>query len=103
MATSSTAESSTVHDRVTSKRVTPPKKSRIELAREFAESHPDALVTTAQVAAWLDCSEAKLERDRWAGSGLPYIKHGRHVRYVKRVVVEHVQREIRASTSDDRA
>ncbi|CAI8749249.1 MerR family transcriptional regulator [Methylocaldum szegediense] len=102
MATSSTAESSTVHDRVISKRVTP-SKSRVELAREFAESHPDALVTTAQVAAWMDCSEAKLERDRWAGVGIPYIKHGRHVRYVKRVVVEHVLRESRASTSADPA
>jgi hypothetical protein len=78
-------------------------KSRVELAREFAESHPDALVTTAMVAAYLNCSEAKLERDRWAGVGIPYIKIGRHVRYVKRVVVESVQRESRASTSDDRA
>lgn len=99
MATSHTAELA-VPDRVAGKRVTPPKKSRIELAREFAESHDDALVTTGQVAAWLDCSEAKLERDRWAGVGIPYIKHGRHVRYVKRVVLEHVLRESRASTSD---
>jgi hypothetical protein len=79
------------------------KKSRVELAREFIEAHEEALLGTPPVAAWLDCSEAKLERDRWAGVGIPYIKHGRHVRYVKRVVLEHVLRESRASTSADPA
>ena len=44
-----------------------PKKSRIELAREFVELPLDALVTSAQYAAFLNVSEAKLERDRWAG------------------------------------
>jgi hypothetical protein len=81
------------------KRATPPKKTRIELAREFDESPLDTLVTTALLAAFLNISEAKLERDRWAGGGIPYIKDGRSVRYVKRTVLEYVQGKTRTSTA----
>ena len=76
------------------KRNHPPKKSRIELAKEFAELPLDALATSAQYAAFLNVSEAKLERDRWAGGGIPFIKHGRNVRYLKRVALEHIQTRV---------
>jgi len=82
------------------KRAVTPKKTRLELAREFNELPADALANSAQLAAFLNCSEAKLERDRWAGGGIPYIKNGRCVRYVKRVALEYVQGRIRTSTTE---
>jgi hypothetical protein len=64
------------HNHVPRKRATPPKKSRIELAREFDALTPDSLATTAQTAAFLNCSEALLERRRWDGTGFRYLKFG---------------------------
>lgn len=81
------------------KRNYPPKKSKIELAREFSELPGDALATSAQYAAWLNVSGAKLERDRWAGGGCPYIKHGKHVRYMKSVAMDYTMRGQRISTT----
>lgn len=81
------------------KRNHPPKKSRIELSHEFVELPADALVTSAQLAAFYNFSEAKLERDRWAGSGIPFIKLGRHVRYVKQIALTHVGSMTRISTT----
>ena len=81
-------------------RATTPKKTRIELAREFDELPLDALATGAQLAAFKNCSEAKLERDRWAGGGIPYVKDGRSVRYVKRVALAHLESRTRTSTTE---
>jgi predicted DNA-binding transcriptional regulator AlpA len=39
------------------------------------------LETQAELASWLRKSEAWLERGRWDGSGPPYVKIGRSVRY----------------------
>lgn len=82
------------------KRRHPPKPSRIELAREFSELPLDALATRAQTAAWLNVSEGKLERAAWAGDGIPYIKDGRNVRYVKRTVLASLEDKTRTSTTD---
>jgi hypothetical protein len=53
------------------------------LLREFEEAPAGALLPQAPVAAWLNCSEAKLERDRSLGRGLPYVLIGRLARYRK--------------------
>jgi hypothetical protein len=58
-------------------------KSRIDLVAEFNRLPDIALVSQKIVAILLDCSEAKLERDRWAGTGLPFVKVGGLVRYRK--------------------
>lgn len=43
---------------------------------------PDQLLTTEQAASYLGVSPAFLERDRWAGESIPYIRIGsRLVRY----------------------
>lgn len=97
------AEIHKTHSITRKPRAVPPKKTRIELAREFDELPRDALATSAQVAAFRNCSEAKLERDRWAGGGIPYVKDGRSVRYLKRVVLEHMEGKTMASTSDAKA
>lgn len=45
---------------------------------------PDwVLFSQETVAAIRDCSLATLERDRWIGSGVPFVKIGRSVRYRK--------------------
>ena len=42
----------------------------------------DQLLTTKEAAGYLGLSKAFLERDRWAGAQVPYIKIGsRAVRY----------------------
>ena len=57
--------------------------SRIDLLKEY-ELAPDwALFSQDTLAAIRDCSLATLERDRWAGNGVPFIKMGRLVRYRK--------------------
>jgi hypothetical protein len=80
-------------------RVSAPKKTRAELAAEFSATPLNAYVSTALVAAYLCCSEALLERNRWSGDGLPYLKTGRLVRYRKSDVVAHIERQTRANTS----
>lgn len=39
------------------------------------------LLTTAQAAAYLGVSKAFLERDRWAGARIPFVRIGRTIRY----------------------
>lgn len=41
----------------------------------------DALMDENELADYLGITANKLQRDRWAGTGLPYIKIGRCVRY----------------------
>lgn len=42
----------------------------------------DALLTTEQLAAWMGCTTRTLESARRLGTGIPYVKLGRHhVRY----------------------
>lgn len=59
-----------------------------ELIERFHESHLDSFHDQRVIAAVIGCSKEKLERDRWAGKGLPYVKFGRLVRYQKRAVLE---------------
>ncbi len=57
--------------------------TRIERIKEY-ELAPDwVLFSQETVAAIRDCSLATLERDRWVGIGIPFIKMGRLVRYRK--------------------
>jgi len=39
------------------------------------------LLTTDEVAAFLKISPKTLERDRWLGQGIPFVRVGRIVRY----------------------
>lgn len=56
------------------------------LLAQFLALPDEALASSEQVAAYLDCTVAKLERDRWAGTGLAFTRIGRRVRYRKRDV-----------------
>jgi len=90
----------TVPNAVTrAKRKQLPKKSRIELAREFDELPATALVDQSQAAAFLNCSEGLLEHHRWAGTGPQYLKTGRLVRYRKTDVLAYLEGKTRTSTT----
>ena len=59
------------------------------------------LLSTKEAAKLLGVSEAFLERDRWAGAQIPFIRIGaRAVRYDPDVLNAFVQSRIRKSTSD---
>lgn len=57
--------------------------SRLNLIQEYEQSPDWALFSQETVAAIRDCSVATLERDRWIGIGVPFIKMGHSVRYRK--------------------
>lgn len=59
------------------------------------------LLTTIEAAGYLNLSKAFLERDRWAGAKVPFIKIGeRAVRYRLDDLEKFVQSRVRLSTSD---
>ena len=58
------------------------------------------LLNTLQAANYLGLSKAFLERDRWAGAKVPYIKVGsRAVRYRMSDLMSFIESRIRTSTS----
>jgi len=59
------------------------------------------LVTTEQAANYICMSKAFLERDRWAGARIPFIKVGsRAVRYRLSDLDTFLDKQVRQSTSD---
>src|SRR5271170_679373 len=58
-------------------------KSRLELIKEYQLATEETLFSQVTVAALRYCSLATIERDRWAGIGVPFVKMGRLVRYRK--------------------
>lgn len=62
-------------------------------------THP--LLTTQQAATYLGVSKAFLERDRWAGARIPFIRVGsRAVRYRQRDLESFLESRVRHSTSE---
>jgi excisionase family DNA binding protein len=61
----------------------------------------ETLLTTEQAAQYLGVSKAFLERDRWAGAKIPFIRVGvRAVRYRKSDLDAYITSRVRRSTSD---
>ena len=59
------------------------------------------LLTTSEAAEFLGVSKAFLERDRWAGARVQFIKIGsRAVRYRLSDLEEYIEQQIRHSTSE---
>lgn len=77
------------------------KLNRLQLINEF-ESAPDSMLFNQNtLAAILNCSTQLLERNRWAGEGVSYLKIGGKVLYRKSDVLEFLQQQkIYRSTSD---
>ena len=60
-----------------------------------------AILNTTQAASYIGMSKAFLERDRWAGARIPFIKVGsRAVRYRKSDLDSFLDKQVRHSTSD---
>lgn len=67
--------------------------------------HTDTATTTTvpvlwdqrQTAEYLDVSPKWLERDRWQGATIPYLKVGRAVRYRAADVITYVNRNMRGA------
>ncbi len=60
------------------------------------------LLTTADAASYLCVSKAFLERDRWAGARVPFIKIGsRAVRYRQSDLDAFIDKQQRLSTSQE--
>ncbi|KTD37590.1 hypothetical protein Lmor_0453 [Legionella moravica] len=78
------------------------KPSRLHLLNEFESAPHSAFFNQQTIAAVLSCSTQLLERNRWSGGGVPYLKIGRNVLYRKSDVVNFLQRQkIYYSTSDE--
>lgn len=78
------------------------KKSRLLLLNEFDSAPDSALFNQQTLAAILNCSTQLLERNRWAGAGVPYLKIGRKVLYRKSDILDFLQQQkIYRSTSDE--
>lgn len=61
------------------------------------------LLTTKEAAHFLNVSVAFLERDRWAGAKIPFVRVGsRAVRYDIETLQAFLRSRIRTSTSDKR-
>lgn len=61
----------------------------------------DRLMTTKEAAQFLSVSEAFLERDRWAGAQIPFIRVGsRGVRYRRSDLETYIRSRIRKSTDN---
>lgn len=59
------------------------------------------LLTTKEAADYLGLSKAFLERDRWAGARIPFIRVGsRAVRYRLQDLDDYIEARVRTSTSD---
>lgn len=60
-----------------------------------------ALLTQKEVADYLRISHKTLERDRWLGMGLPYLKFGRTVRYRASDLLDFVNEYTTMNDSDE--
>ena len=75
-------------------------QDRTKTLTEFYGAPDNALFNQITVAHIRDCSTATMERDRWAGGGIPFIKIGRAVKYCKADVLEWLaQHQPQTSTS----
>ncbi|STX28466.1 Uncharacterised protein [Legionella beliardensis] len=78
------------------------KLSRLQLLNEFESAPHSSLFNQQTLAAVLSCSTQLLERNRWAGTGIPYLKIGRKVLYRKSDVLAFLeQQRVYCSTSDE--
>lgn len=68
---------------------------------EFWNASDEALFSQKEIAGVLGVSCAKLERDRWSGGGIPYLKlGGGFIRYRKSNVLDWIKKyEVLNSTS----
>lgn len=68
------------------------------------EGFMPTLLNTKQAAQYLSVSAAFLERDRWAGARIQFVKLGtRSIRYRQQDLDDYIEQQLRSSTSEDAA
>lgn len=67
--------------------------SRLQLLQEFDLASSTTLFSQQTLCAVLDCSEATVERNRWAGIGVPFYKIGRSVKYKKSDILAYLENQ----------
>lgn len=71
------------------------------VAMTLKEAAMDPLLTTKEAANLLGVSQSFLERDRWAGARIPFVRVGsRAVRYRRSDLQAFLESRMRRSTSD---
>lgn len=76
-------------------------QARTDALAEFDNAPVTALFNQIAIAYVRDCSKATMERDRWAGGGIPFIKINRAVKYRKSDVLAWLNKyQTQASTSE---
>jgi hypothetical protein len=75
------------------------KNAQMDKVSQFDEAPDGALFDQKIVAAKLDVSTALLEKLRWTGGGVPFVKLGRAVKYRKTDVLEFIEARVCRSTS----
>lgn len=63
-------------------------KNRIDILKEFEDAPDGAWFSQKVLAALRDCSTSLLERERWLGAGVRFVKQGHLVRYRKQDILE---------------
>lgn len=81
---------------------TEPNRASIETEAFQNGESQHVVMTTRQAASYLQISPKKLELDRHKGTGPPYAKMGRLVRYRKVDLDEYLADSIRVSTLEVR-
>ena len=79
----------------------PGSRNTVQSLSEIAPREPARLLTTKEAARYLGVSTAFLERDRWAGARIPFVRVGsRAVRYSMAVLEAFVTGQTRTNTTD---
>ncbi|PPK77298.1 hypothetical protein B0F87_102410 [Methylobacter tundripaludum] len=79
-------------------------QARTKALAEFYSAPETSLFNQVIIAYVRDCSTATMERDRWAGTGIKFIKIGRAVKYRKSDVVTWLEKyQVQSSTSETMA
>lgn len=71
----------------------PTTKPKIDLSNLFTDSEIDKLppvMTAEQVAPLLGTTANALAQDRFRGVGVPYVKHGSRIRYLRADVAQYL-------------
>lgn len=70
------------------------KPSRLTLIQEYEQAPDCTMFAQETVAAIRGCSLATIERDRWIGIGVPFIKMGHLVRYRKSEIRTWLEKQV---------
>lgn len=82
-----------------------PSINEADLAKLFAETGVDLstlgpISTSEELAPVLKTTPSALAQDRYRGVGIPYVKHGRRVRYLRSDVARYLANNRHGGTDD---